>query len=645
MKSKVLNAVIAVGLLWLSLAASAMAQVALDLRNADLKRFVEIVSETTGRNFILDPQVNGSVTVLAPNEVSTDAIYEIFLNVLELNRLTIVEGVGSDRIVPIGIARELAPGTAASSAGGGYETRVIPVHNVPLSEVTEVIRPLLPQEAVLSIVPGAGLIILSDRRDNQLRIAALIKRLDQPRSQPVETIRMRHANAAELLQVIQSLEVTPVGASLSADRRVNALIVAGPTQFRARISDLVDELDVPQRAMATRVVELSYANASSLADVVQRTFTAQNSDAATGGVNIVSEPRSNTLLITAPQDQISSIMQSIRSLDRRPSQVLIEAVIFEMSVENFSDLSVQFGALLDNAIAGGVQFNLQGRPTLTSVVSGTLAGNTVDPGNGGTIGGFKTSASGDKGIGGFLSAVASKNSTRLLSTPSIMTLNNQEAEIVVAQNVPFVTGSFATVGDTTLPDTPFQTIERQDVGLTLKVTPQITAERTVLMDIKQEVSNLTNSSSNSGGEITSKRTINTNVLVRDGNVIMLGGLLENGSGSVSQKVPGLGDLPVLGALFRGKNASKDQRVLLVMLRPRVIRSDEEARRITREVARETKRASLAIQPINDGQYPPTPTGSFPFDGADLNQPFDAGFIDGVAQSRNFPPLPSRLKFK
>jgi general secretion pathway protein D len=642
-KSKILSAAIAAVFMWLSIAAAATAQVALDLRDADLKRFVEIVSETTGRNFILDPQVNGSVTVLAPNKVPTDAVYEIFLNVLELNRLTIVEGVGSDRIVPIGIARELAPGTSASGSGGGYETRVIPVHNVPLSEVTEVIRPLLPQEAVLSTVPGAGLIILSDRRDNQLRIAALIQRLDQPRSQPIETIRMRNANASELLQVIQSLEVTPVGATLSADRRVNALIVAGPAQFRARIRDIVTELDVPQRSMATRVVELNYANANSLADVVQRTFAAQNSDEAVGNVNIVAEPRTNTLLITAPQDQIQSIMQSVRSLDRRPSQVLIEAVIFEMSVENFSDLSVQFGALLGDAVAGGVQFNLTGRPTLTSVVSATLAGNSVDLGNGGTLGGV--ARRGDKGIGGFLSAVASKNSTRLLSTPSIMTLNNQEAEIVVAQNIPFVTGNFATVGDTALPDTPFQTIERLDVGLTLKVTPQITAERTVLMEIKQEVSNLTNSTSAAGGEITSKREIDTNVLVRDGNVIMLGGLLENGSGAVSQKVPWLGDLPVLGTLFRGKNASKDQKVLLVMIRPRVIRSDEEAKRITREVAREAKRASLAIQPISDGQYPATPRGSFPFDGADLNQPFDAGFVDDAAQSRNFPPLPSRLKFK
>lgn len=629
----------------LTAGAQAKAQTALDLRNADLKRFVEIVSETTGRSFILDPLVNGSVTVLAPTEVTSETIYEIFLNVLELNRLTIVEGVGADRIVPISIARELAPGQTVSRSGGGYETRVIPVRNVPIGEITEVIRPLLPQEAVLSTVPGAGLIILSDRRENHLRIAQLVERLDQPRSQPIETIRMRNANATEMAQTIQNLEVTPVGASVSADRRVNALVVSGPVQFRDRVRKIVAELDIPQRSVATRVVELNYATGSVIADVVTRTFAAQNADeAAQGAVSIVAEPRSNTLLISAPQDQINGIIQSIRALDKRPSQVLIEAVIFEMSVESFADLSAQFGVVLDSAIAGGVQFSLEGRPTLASVVTAINSGGTPDIGVGGTIAGGTLNSNGN-GIAGLLSAVASKNNTRLLSTPSVMTLNNQKAEIVVAQNVPFITGSFATVGDSAVPDQPFQTVERKDVGLTLQVTPQITAERTVMMEIKQEVSNLTNSSSQAGGEITSKRTINTNVLVRDGNVIMLGGLLQNGSESSKQKVPGLGDLPVLGGLFRGKNAGKNQSVLLMMLRPRVIRSDDEARRVTREVAQKAKRASALIKPANDGQYPQTSGGTFPFDGADLNQPFDAGFIDNAARALDYPPLPSRLTFK
>jgi len=225
-----------------------------------------------------------------------------------------------------------------------------------------------------------------------------------------------------------------------------------------------------------------------------------------------------------------------------------------------------------------------------------------------------------------------------------MTLNNEEAEIIVAQNVPFVTGSFTSTGDGSNPENPFQTIERQDIGLTLNVTPQINADRTVKMVIKQEVSTLTRNTASTGGEITSKRALSTSVLVNDGNVVMLGGLLENGSGSEKQAVPGLSKLPLVGGLFRGKNASKSQRVLLVLLRPKVVNSEEEAKRLSQALAREAKAASLAIQPVDEGHYPRSPQGGLPFDGADLNQPFDAGFVDDVAQSRNFPPLPTRLRF-
>ena len=264
------------------------------------------------------------------------------------------------------------------------------------------------------------------------------------------------------------------------------------------------------------------------------------------------------------------------------------------------------------------------------------------PGSGGTIAVSAGSAS--KGIVGLLSAISSTTSTRLLSTPSILTLNNQEAEIVVAQNVPFLTGSFSQVGESNQPDNPFQTIERQDVGLTLNVTPQINADRTVRMVIKQEVSSLTANSSAAGGEITSRRALSTTVLVRDGNVIMLGGLLEDGSGSVSQSVPGISRLPIIGGLFRGKNARRDQRVLLVMLRPRVVKTDAEAKRLTTKAARDAKAATLALRTSNEEQYPKTIDGTLPFDGADLNQPFDAGFVDEFAQTRNYPPLPKRLRF-
>ncbi|MBV7394463.1 secretin N-terminal domain-containing protein [Mameliella sediminis] len=613
------------------------AQGALDLRDADLRSFVQIVSEATNRNFVIDPGVRGTVTVLAPQNVGPASLYEIFLNVLEVNRLTIVKGVDADRIVPLNAARELSPGAAGS---GVYETRVIPVRHIPVNEVVDVVRPLLPSEAVISTVPDARLIILSDRAGNHRRIQALIAELDQPRSEPIEMIRLRNADAREVLQVIQSMGIVPDGASISVDARSNALLVLGPQSLREQIRVLAGRLDAQQNSQQSRVVQVNYAQAATLADVVLRSFQGEGGGAS-GQIRIVPEPGTNSLLISAPADRMHEIVAMVHHLDRRPTQVLVEAVIFEMSVDGFADLSVQFGAILNDAIIGGVQFALEGRPSLTSLVSTVLNGDVANPGNGGVIGGRSGDA--QTGIAGLLTAIAETRSTRLLSTPSILTLNGQEAEIVVAQNVPFVTGQFSQVGQGAVSE-PFQTIERQDVGLTLNVTPQINADGTVRLVIKQEVSNLTNATSSAGGEITAKRALSTTVLVRDGNVIMLGGLLENGFGSNSQRVPGVSKLPLVGGLFRGKSGTKNQRVLLVMLRPRIVNSDQEATRLTRELAREAKRASLAIQPEDSTRFPQTPLGALPFDGADLNQPFDETFIDNAARTRNYPPLPSRLKF-
>lgn len=621
--------------------AQAQEQVSLNLRDADIRSFIEIVSEATGRRFVLDPEVRGSVTVLAPDEMSPGDLYEVFLSVLELNGLTLVEGAGADRIVAMRNARGLASGADVAGSQGTFETRVIEVENVPLQEVVEVVRPLLPPDAILTAVPGSRMLILSDRGQNFRRIEALIRRLDQPRDEPIQMIRLRNANASEVAQVIQAMDILPQGAALSVDRRSNALVVSGPADLREKIQVLASRLDTQQNNVTSHAVGLNYADATALADVVLRAIANEQQGPNEAPVRIVPEPQTNTLLITAPQDRMDDIVGMIRYLDRRPRQVLVEAVIFEMSVDGFADLAAQWAGILNNAVVGGVQFSLEGRPSLTNLVASVLNGTTTDAGSGGIIAGVPSQ--GDRGVAGFLSAVASKTSTRLLSTPSIMTLNNKEAEIVVAQNVPFVTGSYSTVSDSAV-ENPFQTIERQDVGLTLNVTPQINADRTVRMDIKQEVSNLTSAQASSGGEITSKRSLSTSVLVQDGNVILLGGLLENGSGSVTQRVPGISKLPLIGGLFRGKNASKNQRVLLVLLRPQVVNSEAEAKQLTRKITREARKASLAIAPLDDGSYPQSPSAALPFDGVDLNQPFDAGFVDDVAQRRNFPPLPSRIEF-
>lgn len=615
-------------------APAARAQMQLDLRDVELRSFVKIVAERTGRNFIVDPAVAGAVTVVAPTPVSSDTIHEVFLNVLELNGLTIVEGDGIDRIVPLGDAKSLA--RAGKARGGTFETRVIPVQSASLDDVIEVVLPLLPPDAVLTPVYSAGVLVLSDRRDNIARIEALIRRLDATPDRRIETIRLENASAEDLIGVIEALNILPSGASISADSRSNSIVLSASGEFRARVREVVAKLDTPQRRSVSRVVQLSYAESEKLAEVIRQSLPSSGQEGAATPVTVVAEPQSNAILINAPADQIESLARSVRSLDRKPAQVLIEAVIFEISTESFADLSVQFGGILNDAIGGGTSFSLDRRSSLITLISSAIDGTIVSPGDGGVIAGANNQ------LAGLLTAIASERNTRLLSTPAILTLNNQEAEIVVAQEVPFVTGSFATVGDSAVPDNPFQTIERRNVGLTLKVKPQITEDNMVRMAISQEVSNLTGSASAAGSEITTQRNLSSNVLVGDGRVVILGGLMEEGGRTANQRVPGLSNLPVLGNLFRGRNRNDTQRVLLVMLRPRVLRSDREAERVTTEIARKTERISRRINPRTGALRPEPRRTGFPFDGVDLNQPFDRTYVDKAVRERLYPALPPRL---
>lgn len=618
-------------------AGSARAQIQLDMRNVELRSFVQIVAEQTSRNYILDPSVSGQVTVIAPAPVSARTLHEIFLNVLELNNLTIVSGEGVDRIVPLRDARSLRG--VGTGGDGTFETRVIPVQSEDMDELVEVLLPLLPSDAVLTPVYSAGIVVLSDRRENIARIEAVIRRMSTAQDRSIESIRLNHASAEDLIGVLESLEIVPGGANISADRRANAIVLSGPADFRNRMRQVIAQLDTPQRRTVSRVVKLNYAEAAPLSEVLRQSLpqiVGAEGGAVAGGTTIVAEPQSNSILINAPGDEIESLVRAVRALDQRPAQVLIEAVIFEISAENFSDLSVQFGGILNDAIGGGTSFSLDGRTSLVALLSAAMAGNRVSPGDGGGIGG------GGRDFAALLTAIASERNTRLLSTPAILTLNNQEAEIVVAQNVPFVTGSFATVGDSAVPERPFQTIERRDVGLSLKVRPQITEDNMVRMAIAQEVSNLTGSAAAAGGEITARRNLTTNVLVGDGRVILLGGLMEDSSRTADQRVPGLSNIPLVGNLFRGRNLREGQRVLLVMLRPRVLRSDRDAEVVTREIARRTEEISRQINPRNSDLRPDPRRTGFPFDGVDLNQPFDSLYVDKAVRERLYPALPPRL---
>ena len=618
--------------------------VRLNLRDAELPAFIELVARVTGRNFIVDPRVRGTVTIVAPETVEPDAVYRIFLNVLQLNRYAVVEGDDADRIVPMQLARELPSREEVKSATAtrGFVTRALRVEHMPLDEAMQVIRPLLPAEAVLSAYPTGRLLILSARESNVGRIEALLARLDRPRVQEVEVVTLRNAAAKDVLDTLAALELAFPDSKVTADDRSNALLISGAAAFREQVRRLATELDRPRNIADATVVRLRYADATKIETVVSKLFRAASAEGQ-GSEAVVADVTTNSILISAPPDRLSSLVAAVKALDQRPSQVLVEGVIFEMGAEKFAQLGVQFAAVISNVFAGGIQFAVGEAPGLGSLVTSLLAGNVPSLGPGlnvaaGTLGG-------SEGVAGFITALARDATTNILATPSILTLNNETAEIVVAQNVPFVTGRFSTVGDTTNPERPFQTIQRQDVGLTLRVTPQITADDTVRLRVEQEVSNLTAAAAASGGEITQRRAIDTSILVGDRRLVLLGGLLEDLSSNTGEKVPGLGDLPVFEYLCGAKTDRETKRILLLLLRPTIIRSDAEYAEVTESRYNRIRARDSEIRSAIDDRYPRSRGRRLPALMLTLQESFGTGASpESGDATMPMPPLPPRLRF-
>lgn len=611
----------------------------LNLRDADLSVFVELVSELTGRNFIVDPRVQGTVTVFAPDTLSDEAVFEIFLKVLALNRFALVEGEGADRIVPAQLGRELSE-FRDNTVQSGFVTRAIPVTNVPLTEAVEIITPLLPSEAVVSTYEVGNLIILSASAADIDRMSTLLGRLDAARPSRVVVLNVRNAAAESLAETLQSMELASPGANVTADPRSNTLIVSGSDEFRAMVQALVRELDRPRNSSDAVVVSLQYAKAEQVAAIGQSLFGGQSGEAegVGGAASIVADTQTNSVLISASPDLLPSIVRAMRALDQRPRQVLVEGVIFETSAQAFTTLGVQFGGVVKEVFAAGVQFNVGGIPTLSNLITALLGNAPANLPNGGTL------AIGDKDrlALGFLSAVARDSSTNILSTPSILTLDNEEAEITVAQNVPFVTGSFSTVGNSPVPNQPFQTIQRQDVGLILNVVPQITGDGTVRLRVRQEVSNLTAAAAASGSEITQRREIQTSVIVGDGNVLLLGGLMEDFSNDENERVPGLGDIPILKRLFSADGKEKNKRVLLLLLRTNILEGDEAANAATEAAYSRALQKQREITASQDKKRRKAGSGAATAIPS-LGAPFVAKTPGKSQSSTALPPLGARLK--
>jgi general secretion pathway protein D len=563
-------------------------------KEADIRQIVEAVGEVTHKNFIIDPRVNAKVTMLSTTPMSPDAFYEAFLSILQVYGYVAVTSGDVIKIVPDATARQYPGpmGTAGAIGPDDIVTQVIQVQNVAAAQLVPILRPLIPQYGHLAAHPGSNMLIISDRAANVARMITIIRRIDQSNDEDIEVIPLEHASATDIVRILTQLtqqpkaDGMPVTTSLVADSRTNSVLIGGDKSERLRLRALIAHLDTPlEEGGDTRVRYLRYADAEDLATKLQQHFQTQVQAAAqqAGGapaqasnVSVWADTQTNAIVVSAPPKMMRSLMQIVDKLDIRREQVLVEAIIVEVSADKTSQLGVTWAVegANQNTPIGVTNFPSLG-PGVVQIGAAAGSGGQVDPtsliGDGITLGLGRISDSGVS-FASILTALSGDANTNIISTPSIVTTDNEEATLNVGQEVPFVTGSYANTGaGGAIGVNPFQTINRQQVGVKLAITPQINEGNSLLLKIDQEISSIAQSSEGAVDLITNQRTINTTVIVEDGEILVLGGLIEDQLRESDQRVPVLGKIPVVGNLFRSRKTNKVKTNLLVFIRPTILR--------------------------------------------------------------------------
>jgi general secretion pathway protein D len=579
-------------------AQSAAQRITPNFKDADITQVIEAVAAATGKNIIVDPRVRAQVTMLSSTPMTPDAFYEAFQALLQVHGFVAVPSGKTVKIIPDANSRTL-PGNdlpdRVSATSDELVTQVVSVRNVSAVQLVAILRPLMPQNAHLAAYPSSNMLVLSDRANNVNRMVRIIRRIDQESDADIEVVPMQNASAAEVVRTMTALNPAQVqgteggGSPLRAvaDERSNSILLAGDKTQRLRARTLIAYLDTPLAGGGdTRVRYLRYADAEKIAQKLKEQLSgggapaagAAGAAAAAGGpTTIWAEPETNALVVTAPAKTMNSLMSIVDRLDIRRAQVIVEAIIVEVSADKAAELGVNWvldGTQDGNVVGGfiepvgGVSIVDLARAvndptTLTSAPRGTTIG----------IGRLQ-----DTGINfaAVIRALRGDSTTNIIATPSIVTMDNQEAEIKVAQEVPFVTGQYTNTSGGGTPLAPFQTIQRQEVGTILKVTPQINEGDSVMLKIEQESSSIAATSSGAVDLVTNKRTISTHVLIEDGGTVVLGGLIQDSQTGGEQRVPFLGRIPVIGEAFRTRSAKKTKTNLMVFIQPRILRDGLDA---------------------------------------------------------------------
>ena len=648
----------------------------LNFVNADIESVIKAIGQISGKNFIIDPRVKGTINIASATPIPPSMAYQVLLSALRTQGFTASESNGIITILPEADAKmRYSPTVGANSKISGDQiiTQVFVVKYESANLLVPILKPLISPNNIINAYPNNNMLVITDYAENLRKVAKLISTIDQPSSIENEVIKVKYANAVELTQVISKLVDSSAGAEgrkmiVVAEPRSNSIILRSDNAGQVnRAKNLIQQLDVQASSgNSIHVVYLRNAEAKKLAATLQA-LTAASTDSFNSVDNISKTPTSapaitanpttpgtpvtlvapvtglsatglsaspftettsssssasmiqadsstNALIITAPDHVFNMLRGVIDKLDVRRAQLYIEALVAEVSTDKASEFGIQWqdlqslGSTSNNVSAfGGTKFSTNGA-SITSVAQNVGAAS-----NGLNIGLFKGQIN-VPGLGtitnlGVLAhALESDANANILSKPNLLTLDNEEAKIVIGQNVPFITGQYAQSNGGGI--NPFQTVERKDVGLTLKVKPQISEADTIKLQIYQEVSSVSDSA-NSAGITTNKRSIETSVLVDDGNIIVLGGLIEDRITETINKVPLLGDIPLLGNLFKTQGRGHKKTNLMVFLRPYVMRDANAANAITNDRYEYIRNQELLVSPKPNWILPDLPVVQMP----------------------------------
>ena len=601
--------------------------ITLNFVNAEIESVARTLATLSNRNVVVDPRVKGTLNLSTEQPVSAQEAWLQFLSALRLQGFAMVETQGLYKVVPEAEAK-LQGGSVqqvdnAGTGGGSGQivTHIFKLNFEQANNLLPILRPLISPNNTINVNPGNNSLVITDYADNLQRMARIIASLDVSNASDLEIVTLKHAIAVDLAplltRLIESGNATTAGAptaaqtgteyrtTILAEARSNAIIVRAANAAKlALVRSLIDKLDQPSSQNANgniHVVYLKNADATKLAATLRAAITSDgrggsanlnvtstantappstpnntpgasfgsgNSPAAnTTGGQIQADTTTNSLIISAPEPQYRQLRAVIDMLDQRRAQVLVESLIVEVNAEKALEMGIQWQAPLGSSGVGGTNFGTTGN--IAALSQGSTAAVKAGIATGFNIGTVRN-VNGTNVLNSFAHFLETNGEANILSTPTLLTLDNEEAKIVVGQNVPFITGSFSNTGVATAVANPFQTIERKDVGLTLRVKPQISESGTVNLKIYQEVSNVTSIDERSG-PTTNKRSIESNVIVDDGAIVVLGGLLSDSAETKTSQVPGFGDIPGLGWLFKSEARSRKKNNLMVFLRPVVVR--------------------------------------------------------------------------